>query len=176
MTNGRRRVTVVDTNVAMVADGKHAAGVDCRRRCALELERLTKSGRVAIDDKWQIIREYRANIRYPGQLGPGGAFLKWLLTNRANPDSCVVVGITPTTGEDENCEEFPTSQALAGFDPADRKFVAVAMAVDGPATILQAVDTEWWAHRDALRQAGVRVTYVCEQEIARMSEQRAQRT
>ena len=176
MTNGARRITVVDTNVPVVADGSDEFGTDCRRRCAQELGALTKSGRVAVDDTWRILREYMANVRTTGQLGPGGKFLKWLLTNRANPDRCIQVGITPTEGGGDNYDEFPTSPVLDGFDPADRKFVAVALAVDGPATVLQAVDTEWWLLRNALRDAGVDVTYVCEEEIARMSLERAQRT
>jgi hypothetical protein len=55
----------------------------------------------------------------------GDAFLKWVLTNRTNPKHCEQVRITQIAEND--FAEFPRSQSLVGFDPSDRKFVAVAL-------------------------------------------------
>ena len=176
MTNGARQATIVDTNVAVVANGSDDVGPDCVRCCAAALQKLTKSGRVAIDDEWEILKEYNANSSTAGQPVPGGVFLKWLLTNRENLERCIQVSITPTGGYGEDYAEFPRDEALNQFDLADRKFVAVAIAVDGPATILQAVDTRWWGLRYALLAAGVDVSYLCEEEISRKHGERMQRT
>lgn len=164
---------VVDTNVAVVANGSAEAGPDCVRRCTLALRALTKSGRIAVDDRWRIINEYRANLSESGQPGPGDVFLKWLLTNWQNPERCCLVTITPAGNDGENFAEFPTDPALKRFDPADRKFVAVAVVLGGQATILEAVDTQWWEFRHALRDAGVEVEYVCEEVIARKFREKA---
>ena len=62
-------------------------------------------------------------------------------------------------------QEFPTDPALADFDPDDRKFIAVALAHAENPSILQAVDSAWWTYRDALRQNGVTVDFICEDDI-----------
>ena len=50
------------------------------------------------------------------------------------------------------------------FDPADRKFIAVALAHPEKPPILQAVDSQWWDFRDAFRRNGVIVEFICEDE------------
>jgi len=44
-------------------------------------------------------------------------------------------------GNGESYEEFPRDAALARFDPADKKFVAMASVALGGATILDAPDS-----------------------------------
>ena len=167
MTSPARSTCVVDTNVAVVANNKgSSAGPACIRACTQALDELTRSGRIAIDDSWRIIREYQQNLSDRGQPGAGNVFLKWLLTNRKNPQRCIQVPITPTDGNGEDYVEFPHDPALVDFDPADRKFVAVAVASDGPAPILQAVDRPWWHAREALSEAGVAIAFLCQEEIA----------
>lgn len=85
---------VVDTNVGVVANDR----VDDRPEpphfpasigsCVGFLREVMRSGRVAIDDTWEIIHEYQARMRSSGQPGPGDAFLKWVLVNQANPARC----------------------------------------------------------------------------------------
>ena len=57
--------------------------------------------------------------------------------------------------------EFPDDGELAGFDLADRKFVAVARAAGTHPPILNASDTDWWNDREALARNGVRVEFLC---------------
>lgn len=161
---------VVDTNVAVVANGRagQEIGPQCVRDCAAALNGVMESGRAAIDTGWRIIGEYRRNLNESGQRGPGDEFFKWLLTHTKNPHRCKMVPITPLDGGEENYEEFPRAASLEDFDPDDRKFVAVAAAIGGGATILEAVDSRWWELRDELRIAGIHVTFVCKQEIAAM--------
>ena len=164
---------VVDTNVPVVANGNSAqASPRCVQTCVVRLRKLTESGRVVIDDKWLILKEYMANLRSAGQPGNGDAFLKWVLTNYRNPERCELVSITPTDGEPVDFEEFPASTALRDFHADDRKFVAVSMAHPERPPILQAVDVEWWQLRTAFNEAGVRVDFLCEDDMRSILEGR----
>jgi PP-loop superfamily ATP-utilizing enzyme len=55
VSDGAGAVTVVDTNVPVVANGNSEAGSKCVRRCVGALRDLIASGRIAIDDGWRII-------------------------------------------------------------------------------------------------------------------------
>ena len=57
--------------------------------------------------------------------------------------------------------EFPEDQRLADFDRDDRKFVAVALASGASPPIVNATDTDWWEHRDALSEHSVNVRFLC---------------
>jgi hypothetical protein len=118
---------------------------------------------ILLDDGWYILKEYMGNLRSEGQPGIGDAFLKWVLTNRRNPVCCEWVHITPASGSrgDESFEEFPDDAELDGFDPADRKFVAVALAHSEAPPILNAVDAGWWTFREALSKYAVQVEFLC---------------
>lgn len=166
MSDGAGAVTVVDTNVPVVANGNSEAGSKCVRRCVGALRDLIASGRIAIDDGWRIIGEYRNNLSETGQPGVGDRFFLWTLRIRNSSERCVLVPITSVGDNREDYAEFPRDPALSGFDPSDRKFVAVAVAVDGRASILQAVDTKWWLYRDALTRPGVDVCYLCKEEVS----------
>lgn len=147
---------VVDTNVAVVANGGHPeASPDCVRRCIRQLGDVRRGGRVAIDDGWRILGEYRRNLSESGQPGVGDRFLKWLLQNHANRQRCAKVILTPVDEAAQEYAEFPSSPALAGFDPSDRKFVAVANAHPAKPPILQAVDSKWRAFEGHLAAMGV---------------------
>ena len=66
---------------------------------------------------------------------------------------------------------FKSSQQtlhVSRFDPDDRKFIAVALAHSEKPPILQAVDSAWWNYRDALRQNGITIDFICEDDIRLM--------
>lgn len=98
------------------------------------------------------------NLRSEGQPGPGDAFLKWVLTNRSNPQRCALVSLTP---QGDSFLEFPNDPDLEGFDPSDHKFAAVAHAHPDHPPVLNATDSDWWHYREALACHGVRVEFVC---------------
>lgn len=103
-------------------------------------------------------------MRSDGQPGEGDAFLKWVLTNQANPQRCEHVHINPTENGN-NFAEFPEDPDLKAFDPSDRKFVAVALSHPDSPPILNAVDSDWWLFRDAFTRNGVHVEFLCPQDI-----------
>lgn len=158
---------VVDTNVGVVANDRLDDRPDPPHRpdsissCVNFLVEVMRSGRVAIDDAWEIIREYRARMRSSGQPGPGDAFLKWVLVNQANPARCHRVDITGIAVPDR----------LAGFDPADHKFIQTALGCTHP-RIAQAVDSLWWKRRTDFDTAGIEVTFLCPEEIKASSDRK----
>lgn len=156
-----RSPVVIDTNVGVVANGKHAAAdLDCISACIEALKNARKRS-VLVDDGQRIFDEYRRHLSPAGQPGAGDAFFKWLWSNQGNPRYCCQVVITELGVTGTDFGEFPDDPALATFDRDDRKFVAVAIASGQDPYILNASDTDWWIHRTALISSGVNVKFLC---------------
>ena len=158
---------IVDTNVVVVANGRsEQASVDCVDTCGERLEEIMRGEmKLVLDNRWIILREYMQNLRSNGA-DVGDRFLGWILANWDK--RCDLVSITPVAGLENAFEEFPDDPALEGFDPDDRKFIAVAVAhIEGP-PILQAVDSQWWDFRNAFRRNGIIVEFICEEDIQRL--------
>lgn len=153
---------VVDTNVAVVADGRGSGSPNCVTACVRRLREIERSGAIVIDNDWEIIGEYVRNLQHGGRVGHH--FLMWVLDNRTNPDRCAYIALTPDAAR--GFAEFPDDPRLTMFDRADRKFVAVARAHQDKPPILQALDSEWWGHRQALLDNGVTVEFLCPTEIS----------
>ena len=164
-------MVVADTNVAVVANAlSEQASEDCVETCAERLEEIMRDEvKLVLDDDWQILGEYAQNLHSTGT-DVGDRFLLWVLRNWRNPERCDLVHITPVNGSENEFEEFPNDPALDGFDPDDRKFIAVAITHPDKPPILQAVDSQWWDFRDAFRRNGVTVEFICEDDIQRLRE------
>jgi hypothetical protein len=162
---------VVDTNVPLTANG--GEDLKCRLACVQALHAMMKSGHLVIDDKFRILNEYKHKLSPSGQPGVGDAFLKWALTNHANPERCSRVVITPKPEDSRDFEEFPSDEALSSFDPADRKFVAVSCAHPERPPILQATDSKWWGLREVLAACGVNVSFLCPEHIEELHERKS---
>ncbi|UUZ67259.1 hypothetical protein LP416_20810 [Polaromonas sp. P2-4] len=53
-------VTVVDTNVILVANGQHQdVSPECVKTCALALQDVMRSGNLVLDDGFRILLEYQ---------------------------------------------------------------------------------------------------------------------
>lgn len=158
---------VVDTNVLLVANGSHGeTDAACRAKCARELARIMGgSRRLVLDAGWEILGEYGHKLDPKGPPTVGNRFLKWALTNQANPRACDRVRITPDP--ERVFREFPEHPGLSDFDPPDRKFIAVARAHPGRPPVLQATDSKWVGWRKALGESGVRVEFVCARQLER---------
>lgn len=161
-------VVIVDTNVAVVANGQSSqASPNCVDTCINRLEGIIRGEeKLVLDDMWTILGEYIRNLRSSGEPGAGDRFLLWLLRNKDT--QCDLVPITPVNGSENEFEEFPDDPALDSFDPDDRKFIAVACAHPEKPPILQAVDSQWLDFRNAFRRNGVTVEFICEDDIQRL--------
>ena len=152
---------VVDTNVAVIANGNSGTSADCELACVELLRELTKEGQIALDFGDRIFTEYRTNLGMSGQPGVGDAFMRLVATNRFNPERCEQVELHVVGPTDNDFSEFPADPALASLDPADRKFVAVANAPQPGRVLHVGIDRDWKRHQVALAAAGVNLSFRC---------------
>lgn len=159
-----KKFVVLDTNVAVVANGKsEQAGQSCVAMCLKELIAIRAHSHVLLDDKGLILQEYLKQQPHGFPQGPGDAFLVWVYDNQANPSHVRPIPVTPLVDDPRGFAEFPDDVALSSFDPADRKFVAVALASGENPPILNATDSDWMIHRVALERNNVHVAFLCPQ-------------
>lgn len=157
---------VVDTNVAIVANGRDThAGARCQLECVRELRALERHGVVVLDEFGRVLEEYRRHLEPSGQPGVGDAFLRHLFDHQFDPGKCELVTIRPLPDDARGFEEFPNDRALDGFDPSDRKFVAAARASARSPAILNAVDGDWAQFEEALARHAVVVRQLCPCEL-----------
>jgi len=155
---------VIDTNVLAVANGAHdGASNACRRACVEHLQRARQGCVIVLDDRHRILSEYLRNVNPNRGTRVGDAFLKWLLQNKANHARVHFVPLTELP--DGSFIEFPDAELQPKFDPSDRKFPAVANAHSNKPPIWQAVDSKWLAWWQPLAAAGVRVVFLCPDDI-----------
>lgn len=154
---------VVDVNVPIVANGREThADLDCQNASIDALLCIVKDGMIVLDDQMRILEEYRRHLSPSGQPAVGDAFMQWVWENQAVAERCEQVSLAIcATG----FREFPADPPLGKFDPADRIYVAVARTSHNNPEILNAVDSDWWEHRDALAQNGIRVSFLCPQHM-----------
>jgi hypothetical protein len=155
---------VVDTNVILVANGQHDA-VDAQtvKTCAQWLKALMQTGRLALDDRHEILGEYQHKTHASDGQGVGDAFLRWVLHNMDNPARIDLITIQPDV--QRAYAAFPDDARLQNFDASDRKFVAVARAHPEHPTIWQATDSKWLDWSPALADHGVLVRFLCEDTV-----------
>lgn len=158
---------LIDTNVAIAANGKSDASPACVLAAIERLERLIAGEILALDDAEHILSEYRRHLSPHGQPGTGDQFYRWIWEQAAyNPQHCEQV--TLELDEDRNFAAFPKADDMANFDLSDRMFVAAALAHPANPPVVNATDTDWHHHRDALAGHGVRVKFLCPAEMARL--------
>jgi len=119
-----------------------------------------RQGRLLLDNRGLILQEYTDQGPYGWPRSVGDQFIIWAVTHQGDPSACTLVAITEAVGS-RQFEEFPEDPALAGFDPSDHKFVAVALASGEPAPVLNATDTDWRDYAEPLGKHGVQVRFLC---------------
>lgn len=154
---------VVDVNVPIVANGgAPQADLDCQYACVTALQEIAESGMVVLDDQMRILEEYMNHLSPSGQPGLGDAFMRWVWEHQAVAERCERVHLAPSG---DTFDEFPNDPRLSRFDPSDRVYAAVARASRNAPEVLNAVDPDWWEHREALSENGVRVRFLCPQHM-----------
>lgn len=155
---------VVDTNVPITAnkstrpDSISFDMIGCVSNCVKAVKHVMENRALVIDYRGDIFDEYRRHLSFSGQPGIGDAFLKWVHDNQWKSSHVDRVKITKN---DDSYNEFPKHDGLASFDKSDRKFVAVANAHADKPPILQATDSKWWGWKKALKEAGIKVNFLC---------------
>lgn len=156
---------VVDTNVAIVANGRpdpsdlRPPSINCRIASVSLLVRIVKDGRALLDLEGEIQAEYRRHLNPSGAPGVGDRFYQEVLRSAPNLVERISLGIRP----DGEYADLPQPIIDAGFDPSDRKFVALACKENVPLFI--STDTDYIEHEAVLAGSGVRVEYLCGCEV-----------
>ena len=148
---------VIDTNVPKLVN-RLANRIDieedllvCVEVCIEAVAEVIRDGGLVIDEGGEIFDEYRNNLCLSGNPGVGDEFVKWVHDHQWDEAWIERVAIT--------VKDFPAE--LQGFDPSDRKFVAVANAHPDKPEILQAVDSKWWGFKDVFVEIGLQVCFLC---------------
>jgi len=158
---------VVDTNVAIVANGRDThADEHCRLACVKKLNSVTTRSIVAIDDVGCILAEYASHLTRPGGPGVGDAFFKHLFDYQYDPRRVLRVAVTPSEDDRRGFEELPENT----FDRSDRKFLAVAVVAN--AVVLNATDSDWNEHQELMDDLGVEINQLCPQHAAERDRRR----
>jgi hypothetical protein len=150
---------VVDTNVAIIANRTDEWPPECATACIDTVIEVTHGGGLVLDSLGLIVEEYLRYLDLSGEPGPGDAFMRWVFDNEYRTDLCTRVLITED--EDRGFVEFPEDDGLATFDRSDRKFVATAVS-HGSAEIVVGTDSDWWDHREASAEMGMKIQFLCE--------------
>ena len=154
--------SVVDTNVLQVANlANEQANAEHGTACILAaveaLRQVSDDRSLLLDSGGEIMSEYRKQrFSYAGQPGVGDQFFRWVHQNAAS-----LTAVRLTAHPDRDFAEFPGDPALERFDRDDRVFVAVAAAGPKPNRIVNAVDSDYRIHQQALQQAGITVEEIC---------------
>lgn len=152
---------VVDTNVAVVANGGQEVDteLECRLACVEALEEAYSRQIVLVDDKGLLFDEYKKHLTFADAQRVGNKFFKHIWSNQYRQDRVRRVPITPCDDIDDEerrgFEELPENH----LDISDRKFLATALV--GEAVILNATDGDWAEQRDLTTRLGVTVRQLC---------------
>jgi hypothetical protein len=155
---------ILDTNVLVTAnkDGEIEPQLaSCISSCLKLVSAVLKGQYTLVLDEEYILREYGRQALLMRD-GLGKSLLVWIYSNLNNPGVCESVIITPANG---SFAEFHQDDALAGFDKADHKFVAVALSHHAKPPIYNAVDSDWAQHYPALSKY-VRIEFLCPDVVA----------
>jgi hypothetical protein len=167
-----RKPTVVDTNVAVVANHREGGSYACASSCAQALLKLRSNGILLVDSHGLILSEYAKYLNYKGEPGVGDAFFRWFFNNRGRRDLCREVILNELDHAWRRFHEFPDDDALNDFDKDDQKFVATARAEGPKAEILQASDHKWLRWNPHLERHSVVVRFLCPEELAATARRR----
>ena len=155
---------LVDTNVPISAnlatkpDQNSDVPDTCVLECIRQIQGITKNGGLVVDDAGELFSEYINNLSLSGHPGVGDTFAKWVHDNQWNTDKVTRITITKNG---DSYDEFPDHDGLINFDNSDRKFIAVANAHPANPPVLQATDSKWWGWKNALKEAGITVQFLC---------------
>lgn len=147
---------VVDTNVAIAANGRNTHANDkCRKTCIQKLKDICSQHVVVLDDGGCIFGEYKRKLNFAGAPGVGDMFFKHIFNHGYDERHVRRVSITPCDDDCRDFEELPKNK----LDRSDRKFLATAVVAK--ATIINAMDGDWDENQALIKSLRVTVQELC---------------
>lgn len=160
---------IIDTNVPKKASNTHdgnALDIKCALECLKFISVLMQSKDIVVlDADSEIYREYAKNLQTKKQDDIGMMFLKWIQRNMTLKENGRVEFCKINKTESGGYAEFPSTPTLSGFDEADQKFIALALSHPDHPQIIEGTDRLWWKYKDALKNAGVNIVFLCEDYV-----------
>lgn len=156
---------VIDTNVPVVANGRHDGdkqpAPECRDAAVRFLTEVhNEKQHVVLDAEGEVQAEYRKKLNPSGQPGVGDRFYQAVLS-----DWNLCERVCLPKRPDGEYADLPQAVIDDGFHSDDRKFAALAKRERIP--VVNAVDSDWLDARDMLARNGIRVKFVCGCDAAR---------
>lgn len=150
------RNVVVDTNVAIVANGRDThAGIACQIACIEAIGLIREKRTVFLDDQDLIFEEYRRHLDFKGEPGVGDAFFKHIFNHMHSGKRVRRIRISPNDHSDRGFDELPRNT----LDPSDRKFLAVAVVAK--ASLVNATDSDWGRQASLFDALSVPLEQLC---------------
>lgn len=161
---------IIDTNVPLKAAStasRDRLDAQCALACLDFISQIMDSGDavVTLDSAGEIFQAYRNNLRTCGQDTVATIFFNWICRNLTARENGRVEQYPLTVTGDREYAEFPCSPDLAGFDISDRKFIALANAHPEHPEVVEGADSLWWGFRDALKDSGIHICFLCEDYV-----------
>lgn len=128
----------------------------CRLASADFLQSALASGFVILDTRSEYFDKYRAHCSLEGQPGVGDMFLQMVFA-RGYTDWAHRVEIRGDNGS--YC--LPEEILQSGFDNDDFLWLAGALNAEQPASVVNAVDSDYGEHTELLNSNGVTVVELC---------------
>ncbi len=146
---------VIDTNVAISANGKGThASQSCQLKC-IEFLSTCKQIHISIDQSGLMMEEYAKHLSYAGQPGVGDIFFKYLHDHQHCGQKVHRVAIKKSNDMNKGFDELPVNS----LDPSDRKFLATSVVAK--ATIVNATDSDWKENSELLEALQVELKQLC---------------
>lgn len=161
---------VVDTNVPIVANGRpdpangRMPSLTCRAAAIRFLMDVLDRHKLLVDLGGEVQAEYRRHLNPSGEPGVGDRFYQELL----NSSPKRIERVELPKRDDGQYVDIPQALIDAGFDPSDRKFVALAARESAP--VANATDSDWIEHLVLLSELGIRIRHICGQNMDRWFE------
>lgn len=146
---------VIDTNVAISANGINTHVSDACQLACSELLANCKSLCIAIDKTGLIMEEYSKYLSHAGRPGIGDMYFKYLHDNQHAENKIQTVNITLLDDASRGFGELPINT----LDPSDRKFLATAVVAQ--AIIVNATDSDWAEQSELLEILNVELKQLC---------------
>ncbi|MHC6204081.1 hypothetical protein ACYULU_12915 [Breznakiellaceae bacterium SP9] len=171
---------IVDTNVPIVAnlvrhpDPASNVDLDLILACINAVEHVKEKNALVLDSEDIIFNQYRDNLSKTaaesfGNFGSGDAFYLWVRDNRFGFPKQDRVVVTKTA---DSYVEFPDSDTLKDFDPADKIFIAVSNKHKNKPPILQGTDSKWWGYKDQFEALGIKIIFLCPEYVKKIYERK----
>ena len=157
---------IIDTNVPLTAAGiNENVTLLCKQHCVRVVNLVrNRAICIVIDRDGEVLREYANKVhqKRSSLLDLAGLFLIYVRSNSGYKERVHQIHLRKVNGE---YADWPQDQTLTGFDPSDKKWVALALAfrqqTGQDAPVAYAIERGWDKYGEALNQHGVVLEHLC---------------